>query len=72
MQQLKVLYRKAKARLTGVTPCTFDTRHGHDFERTSEIKSHLGTKYAFFKCKCCPLRTVYDQLTGGFTVVENE
>ena len=65
--KLRIIARKIKAKLTGKVPCNYNTRHGHDFERTSEIHAHRGVSYAFFECKGCKMKVSYDQLTGGFT-----
>ncbi len=66
---LKILIRKVKAKLTGKVPCSYRTLHGHDFERTSEIKEYRGIKYAFFECTVCGLRAEYNQLQGYYTEI---
>jgi|GEM_PF-7072587 len=65
----RIIARKIKAKLTGKVPCNYNTRHGHDFQRTSDIFEHHGFKYAFFECSVCRMRAEYNQIQGRFTEI---
>jgi len=62
MQKLKVMFRKAKAKITGKVPCSFETIHGHDFE-LQKITSVRGVNVGWYKCKCGQQATM-DRYTG--------
>ena len=55
--------RKAKAKLTGRYPCTFATKHGHDFD-VVKVQRMSGIPVVFYRCSECGLRATYDPYTG--------
>ena len=63
LARLVKCWRKCKAKVMGVYPCTYETKHGHDFE-VLEVKRYSGIPVVHYKCKCCGLLASYDPYTG--------
>jgi len=55
--------RMIKAKITRCEPCTYKTRHGHDFE-VLKVQRMSGIPVIFYKCSECGLRATYDPFTG--------
>jgi len=62
MQKLKVFFRKAKAKLTGIPRCSYETVHGHDF-KMEKIVNVCGLDVGYLKCKCGQ-RATLDKVFG--------
>jgi len=59
----RTLWRRVKARLTGVEPCSYYTRHGHELKRLGEHQIR-GFRIIRYKCVKCGGRFSYDPLSG--------
>jgi hypothetical protein len=66
---MKIWMRKIKAKITGVTPCSFMSLHGHDFVMTSPVHKHNQVRYAFFECSVCKIKAEYNNLQGHFSIM---
>ena len=63
LDRIVMQLRMIKAKATGKEPCTYETKHGHDFE-VLKVKQVSGIPVIFYKCRKCELRATYDQFTG--------
>ena len=61
-----VKIRKLKSWLTGKKPCTFETKHGHDFVRVQPFVERSSGTPNRYRCSVCGLNVMYDQYRGGF------
>jgi len=59
----KVMWRKLIAKVTGKTPCSFETKHGHVFE-IYKHKRFSGIPVGFCRCQVCGLEATIDPITG--------
>ncbi len=67
MQNLKVILRKIKARISGNYPCTYETTSGHDFVLNGKIPEKINSfTEVDYKCKHCGLDVYYSLWVGGF------
>lgn len=54
-----VSFRILKSKITGKVPCSFESKHGHDFEHVEDNEDIL-------ECSVCKLKAYYCPLQGGF------
>ena len=61
------MYRKVKAKLSGVYPCTFDSESGHDFVLDGPIPDKKRIMMEIkHKCSVCGQKAYYDTFMGLF------
>lgn len=59
----RVYLRWLKARLTGVTPCDYTTRHGHDLQYTGTV-GEGSFRALLYRCRGCNQHFDYNQFQG--------
>lgn len=59
---LTIKIRKIKAKITGNVPCSFESKHGHDFVDREDSDTIL-------ECSVCKLQVYFCPLMRGFCKV---
>ena len=61
-------WRKLKAKITGVEPCSYTSASGHEFDVVGRLGTTTQLRTLFAKCSGCGMIASIDQWSMGWTV----